>query len=200
MLVIGNLVLFLFLFYHATSINQLSKIEKKFSEKERLQDTMVNTYERTADGKIKCPHCDYTRPVKNMSSVCMHIKAKHSGAFKHKCSDCNYETAIKQNLENHILAKHPETSDKAQKELNCPCTDCQYVTHKKGQLRSHYILKHMSKQLEDITGKTEDGHLQCTHCGTLFPSKPAFVYHSINCFSNDIMENPEVRKGVGLVE
>jgi len=158
--------------------------------------TMKNNYERTPEGNIKCPHCDYNKPPKNMSSVCMHIKAKHSGAFKHKCEHCNYETAVKQNLDNHMLARHPIAP--AEKEFKCPHAECTYAAKKKGQLRSHYIIKHLTKELHDISGKTEDNGIQCTCCGSAFPSKPAFIYHSVNCFQPETLAVPEVRVGLGL--
>jgi hypothetical protein len=128
----------------------------------------------------------------------MHIKAKHSGAFKHKCEHCNYETAIKQNLDNHILARHPDTTVPITKEFKCPHEGCVYAANQKGQLRSHYILKHLTKELQDISGKTEDNAIQCTHCGSAFPSKPAFIYHSVNCFHPETLALPEVRLGLGL--
>ena len=159
---------------------------------------MKNNYERTPEGNIKCPHCDYNKPPKNMSSVCMHIKAKHSGAFKHKCEHCNYETAIKQNLDNHIQARHPIDPKRVIKEFKCPHEGCEYAAIQKGQLRSHYILKHMTAALHMITGKSDDNHIQCTHCGNPFPSKPAFIYHSVNCFPTELLSVNEVRKGLGL--
>lgn len=159
---------------------------------------MKNNYERTPEGNIKCPHCDYNKPPKNMSSVCMHIKAKHSGAFKHKCEHCDYETAIKQNLDNHILARHPNTATPVAKEFKCPHLNCTYAANQKGQLRSHYILKHLTKELHGILGKTEDGAIQCTDCSAIFPSKPAFIYHSVNCFPTTVLSVHEVRQGLGL--
>lgn len=159
---------------------------------------MKNNYERTPEGNIKCPHCDYTKPLKNMSSVCMHIKAKHSGAFKHKCEHCNYETAIKQNLDNHVLARHPDTTRPIIKEFKCSHQGCTYAANQKGQLRSHYILKHLTNEFAAILGKTEDGSIQCTHCNIAFPSKPAFIYHSVSCFPAEVLLVPEVRLGLGL--
>jgi DNA-directed RNA polymerase subunit RPC12/RpoP len=165
---------------------------------EIVSSTMKNTYERTPEGNIKCPYCDYNKPPKNMSSVCMHIKHKHSGAFKYKCNHCNFETAAKQNLDNHILARHPDITRITVKEFECPHESCTYAANQKGQLRSHYILKHLTKELHTIMGKTEDNQLQCTHCSSIFPSKPAFIYHSVNCFQAEVLAVPEVRLGLGL--
>ena len=157
-----------------------------------------NKYIYTADGNVQCPHCDFTKPKKNISTVHEHIKAKHSGTFKHKCNHCSYECAVKQNLSSHILSRHPEHSTKKQKEFVCPCTDCLYAANTRGQLRSHYLLKHLSDEVTAILGTTEEGQIICTSCGTDFKSKPAFVYHVVNCLSSTILARTEVQEGLGL--
>ena len=154
------------------------------------------TYIRTADGNVQCPHCDYIRPLKNISSVHEHIKAKHSGTFKHKCKYCVYESAVKQNLDSHILSKHPEHSEKKQKSHVCP--SCPYAANTKGQLRSHYLLKHLSSELNEMCGTTHEGQIMCTLCGVQFKSKPAFVYHAVTCLSPEVLDDPNVQEGLGL--
>ena len=156
------------------------------------------TYIRTADGNVQCPHCDYIRPAKNISSVHEHIKAKHSGTFKHKCKHCPYESAVKQNLDTHIMSRHPEHSIKKQKEHVCPSGGCEYAANTRGQLRSHYLLKHLSDQVQEMLGATQEGQILCTSCGLDFKSKPSFIYHTVNCLSADILANPEVQEGLGL--
>jgi hypothetical protein len=153
------------------------------------------TYIRTAD-TVQCPHCDYVRPLKNISSVHEHIKAKHSGTFKHKCKHCPYESAVKQNLDSHILSRHPEHSAKKQKEFVCP-SDCSYAANTRGQLRSHYLLKHLTHEVTTMLGE-KNGLIICTCCGSDFKSKPAFVYHAVNCLSPDLLAKDEVLQGLGL--
>ena len=94
---------------------------------------MVFTYERTANGDFKCPHCDFVKT--NQSTVHMHIVAKHSGTYKHKCKDCNYETSIKQTLDNHIAARHPDRLKEAPKEFEC--MDCDFKTTDVDQMLEH---------------------------------------------------------------
>ena len=126
----------------------------------------------------------------------MHIRAKHGGTFKHKCEHCTYETAVKQNLDNHINVKHPENTTPREKEFECP--SCPYESLTKGGLRSHFILKHLTKELNEFLGKTEKGEIQCTSCGELFKSKPAFVYHIVGCLPEDVKVRDECRVGLGL--
>lgn len=153
------------------------------------------TYIRT-DTTVQCPHCDYIRPIKNVSSVHEHIKAKHSGTFKHKCKHCNYESAVKQNLDSHILSRHPEHSMKKAKTHTCPSACCNYAANTKGQLRSHYLLKHLSDDVHALLETTQE--LQCTSCAVVFKSKPAFVYHAVSCLAPEILEKKEVQLGLGL--
>lgn len=154
---------------------------------------MTFEYLRTEAGEFQCPHCDFVK--KNQSTVHMHIRAKHSGAFKHKCQHCNYECPAKQTLDNHILAKHPEHTEEKVKEFVCPETSCQFESLTKAGLRSHYLLKHLSKEAHQFLGKTETG-IQCTHCGDSFKSKPSFIYHVVGCLPDDVKSSANAKKGL----
>jgi len=148
---------------------------------------MVFKYDRTPTGEFKCIHCGCIK--KNQSTMNMHYKANHMGTFKHKCKDCPYETSIQQNLDNHVLAKHPERVKDKPDPIECPYDGCEFKTHRKGGLRSHYLLKHMAVHIHTLLGKTEEGICQCTHCGLLFKSKPAFVYHVVGCLPPEVLTN-----------
>lgn len=148
---------------------------------------MVFKYDKTPDGDFKCIHCGCIK--KNQSTMNMHYKANHMGTFKHKCKDCPYETSMQQNLDNHILAKHPTRVKDKPDPIECPHEGCEFSTHRKGGLRSHYLLKHLTAHTHALLGKTEEGLCQCTHCGLLFKSKPAFVYHVVGCLPPDILTN-----------
>ena len=154
---------------------------------------MTFEYIRTETGEFQCPHCDFTK--KNQSTVHMHIKAKHSGAFKHKCEHCAYECPARQTLDNHMAAKHPDQLDQRVREFVCPHTTCCFQSLTKGGLRSHYLLKHLSGYTNKYLGKTEEG-IQCSHCGTDFHSKPSYVYHLVNCLPEEVRANPIIKKGL----
>jgi len=154
---------------------------------------MTFEYIRTADGEFQCPHCPFTK--KNQSTVHMHIKAKHSGTYKHKCEHCNYETNFKQALDNHINARHPEDTDNVSKEYVCP-EGCGFESLTKAGLRSHYLLKHLASEVAKFYGKKECGQIQCTSCGSEFKSKPSYIYHLVNCLSEEIKSIENVKKGL----
>lgn len=44
----------------------------------------------------------------------------------------------------------------------------------------------------------QNGQIICTCCGSDFKSKPAFVYHVVNCLPPELLANDEVRQGLGL--
>ncbi len=151
------------------------------------------TYIKTDNG-YKCPHCDYERVLQ--STVHMHIRAKHSGAFKQKCEHCPYETTTKTNLENHMVNKHPEEANKnAMKDLDCPC--CTYVCRTPPQLRSHYLLKHKTDAVNKLFIKNED-MISCEGCKKEFKSKAAFIYHVVSCLSEEEKASEKDKKGMCL--
>jgi hypothetical protein len=150
-------------------------------------------YERTDDGDYKCPHCDYTKT--NQSTVHMHIKAKHSGTFKHKCEHCDYETISKQNLDNHMICKHPNQSEPVAKDVTCP--SCDYKCRTKAHLRSHYLVKHMTKEVNDLMVKKNDS-IQCTCCQKDFPNRNGFLYHCVTCLPDSVAENHNHLVGLAL--
>lgn len=142
----------------------------------------VQKYTKTTDGLSCCPHCNFTGKV---STVSMHVRAKHSGAFKYKCEGCNYEASTQQILNNHIAAKHPDMLEQKPKDLQCPDQSCNYSCRTKGQLRSHYLLKHCTDIVKTNMSLTEESEIQCTCCGEAHASKPAYLYHLPKCVPAD---------------
>jgi hypothetical protein len=157
---------------------------------------MVYEYEKNADGDYVCLHCSAVK--KKQSTMHMHYKANHDGSLKHKCKDCNYETATKQSLDKHIQARHPEKAEKKANVFECPCSGCDYDSKNKAGLRSHYMIRHLSNEIDTYLGKNDDGDISCTACGVEFASKPAFIYHLVNCLPEDVLSRKEVRDGLGL--
>ena len=150
-------------------------------------------YERDSEGNFICTHCDCVKKLQ--STMHMHYKANHDGSLKHKCKDCNYETATKQALDKHITAKHPAAG---QKNKDFQCTDCSFACSAKAGIRSHYLLKHLTKEVNEYLGKNDDDKACCTRCGDDFASKPAYVYHLAACLPQEITQVENVKKCLGL--
>ena len=157
--------------------------------------TMVYQYIHREDGKIQCPHCEFANV--HQSTVHMHITAKHSGAFKHKCTKCSSEFAQKQLLTNHIQSKHPELLEKPVKSYNCPCSasGCTHTFLHKRQVRSHYLLKHCTKEMDTLFVKED---LSCSACKVKFNSKPHFTYHAVHCLPVELRRSKEIVEGLGI--
>ena len=159
---------------------------------------MPYEYVRLADGSFQCPHCEYTKTYQ--SAVHMHITAKHSGAFKHKCpaTGCLREFAQKQPLTAHIAASHPELLETPAAQYPCPHTGCNKEFRLKQQVRSHYMVKHRGAEIRKLLGTTDEGELMCTHCGKICNSMPAFTYHVVACLPAEIRNCDEIANGLGL--
>jgi hypothetical protein len=155
---------------------------------------MVYEYIKNEDGTFTCPHCNEVK--KNQSTMHMHYRSRHDGAYKHKCKHCQYETSTKQSLDKHTVAKHPEHAK--EKPKPCACPSCEFTSLSKGGLRSHYLLRHLGDQVKKYLGKNDQDEIQCTHCGTEFASKPAFIYHLGGCLPNDILSDKTHRLGLCL--
>lgn len=153
---------------------------------------MVYEYLKTEEG-YQCIHCNVIK--KNQPTMHMHYKANHDGALKHKCKECTYETATKQTLDKHIMAKHPDKAEEKPKLFECPT--CEFESLSKAGLRSHYLLRHLTKEVNKFFSKT-DNQISCTHCGTEFASKPAYVYHLVGCLPKEVLSKRDVREGLGI--
>jgi hypothetical protein len=131
---------------------------------------MPSKYERTEDGLIKCPHCEYAR--EKMSTVTMHVRAKHAELVQKKVVQDVWE---------------------------CPCEGCSYSSDKKAGLRNHFVLHHLWNEMNELM-KEEKGvkGIACVDCKKVFNSRAAFVYHVPGCLPKEIQELQEVKKGCCL--
>lgn len=128
---------------------------------------MPFTYIKRDDGLLQCPFCDYAK--ERMSTVHMHIKAKHTDEPKPKAK---------------VL------------DLGCPC--CEFKCKQVPQLRSHYITQHLPNALNDLMGPTDKDQLTCTKCECQFKSRAAFMYHCVKCLPDSVKESACDRIGLCL--
>ena len=153
-------------------------------------------YIRTADGKYKCPFCDYVK--ERQTTVHMHIKAKHSETFEFECNFCDYQTNIKQNLDNHMKAKHLDEVNEAIAIFECPKDGCNFACKTKAHLRSHFLLKHLANLVNSFIKKNESENISCVCCKESFKSKPAFTYHIVKCLPGPVKKDSINKAGLGL--
>jgi transposase len=127
---------------------------------------MPSKYERTEDGLIKCPHCEYAR--EKMSTVTMHVRAKHAESVSKRVIQDSYD---------------------------CPCEGCSYKSDKKAGLRNHFILNHLWCELNELLKEVKGAGFECVDCKKQFKSRAAFVYHVPGCLPEDLRVLEEVQKG-----
>ena len=130
---------------------------------------MPFSYIKREDGLLQCPFCDYAK--ERMSTVHMHIKAKHT----------NEPKPVMKELD-----------------LGCPC--CAFTCKQVPQLRSHYVTQHLTSALNTLMGNTlpKGANLVCTECKVQFKSRAAFMYHCVKCLPESVKECAADRIGLCL--
>nr|CAI5821517.1 unnamed protein product [Callosobruchus analis] len=119
-----------------------------------------------------CIHCNAV--FKRKRSLDDHIVRKHPDfiAFVsskiHECTHCSYKTAMKANLNHHML-KHPETADSYR---YIACVHCNATYKTKKSLDDHTIRKHP----DSITCITSKVH-KCAYCTYKTTVKGHFTEH-----------------------
>nr|CAI5821520.1 unnamed protein product [Callosobruchus analis] len=114
-----------------------------------------------------CIHCNAV--FKRKRSLDDHIVRKHPDfiAFVsskiHECTHCSYKTAMKANLNHHML-KHPETADR--------CLHCEATFKRKTGLDNHVIRKH-PHFIASVSSKMHE----CTYCTYKTTMKSNFAKH-----------------------
>jgi len=56
----------------------------------------------------------------------------------------------------------------------------------------------MAEQVKTYFGKTDQDEISCTHCGTEFASKPAFIYHLAGCLPTELVSDSKHKVGLAL--
>ncbi|CAH1974856.1 unnamed protein product [Acanthoscelides obtectus] len=118
----------------------------------------------------QCAHCTYKTTFK--SSLARHM-LRHPGAKStHKlsvCIHCNKTFINKQNLNDHIIKKHPEHIASVSSKIY-ECKYCAFKTMTKG-----YLTRHMGKHpgAEGYALKT------CLHCNAAFKSRKTLDNHTV---------------------
>nr|CAI5821519.1 unnamed protein product [Callosobruchus analis] len=121
-----------------------------------------------------CIHCNAV--FKRKRSLDDHIVRKHPDfiAFVsskiHECTHCSYKTAMKANLNHHML-KHPETADSYR---YIACVHCNATYKTKKSLDDHTIRKHP----DSITCITSKVH-KCAYCTYKTTVKGHFTEHML---------------------
>lgn len=143
-------------------------------------------YIRT-DTCFQCPHCEFTSPLDNQSTMHYHMK-KHDNFLPHKCKHCNMRFLQKSLLDFHITARHSNDA----KKIPCPCETCKYEDLRKGNVVIHFLRMHLKDCIAEIQqpSQQEGCVAHCVMCNASFTNMTGFLYHASNCIS--VPENHEM--------
>jgi hypothetical protein len=127
-----------------------------------------------------CPHCDFTCPLENQSTMHYHLK-KHDNFLPHKCKECGMRFLQKSLLDFHMAARHTADTQKIQ----CPCADCNYADLRKGNVVIHFLRIHLKDLVSQIQKPAqEEGCVaHCAVCNASFKNTTGFLYHASNCIT-----------------
>nr|CAI5821518.1 unnamed protein product [Callosobruchus analis] len=134
----------------------------------------MRKHSKAVSSVCTCIHCNAV--FKRKRSLDDHIVRKHPDfiAFVsskiHECTHCSYKTAMKANLNHHML-KHPETADSYR---YIACVHCNATYKTKKSLDDHTIRKHP----DSITCITSKVH-KCAYCTYKTTVKGHFTEHML---------------------
>ena len=121
---------------------------KKYSKAEtakmlKVTYSAITNWANSGKKSFKCSRCgkklcDSTRLKKHERYACKGVKyveKNKNGDGKYACSQCNLQTPLMSNLEEHIKSYHGREK--------YPCDQCDQIFNLKGSLRHHRIYRHI---------------------------------------------------------
>ena len=184
--------------------------QKKLNRKEGLKcvehmsaksrETLV--YKRDDSGHLLCERCGFkpkatvTHPFGNPSTMHYHMK-KHINDFPYECSICKSGFPQKQNLVNHMKARHPDHLKEKENMFKCPINGCKFQSITKGNCLIHCARRHYSDLVESHLEISLDGAGKVYHCSCCsakeYKNATGFYHHILKCLITfGHMNNDEV--------
>jgi hypothetical protein len=159
----------------------------------------MTTYVYTRDdaGHLYCECCGFKpkaterHPYGNPSTMHYHMK-KHTNDFPYECSVCKSGFPQKQNLINHMKARHPNHLKEKDTDFKCPMNGCTFRSVTKGNCLVHCARRHFDEIVDSYLEIKEVNDVKTHHCLCCvkdFKSPTAFYYHILKCLNTyDLLE------------
>ncbi len=155
------------------------------------------SYKRDESGHLFCDRCGFRpksterHPNGNVSTMHYHMK-KHVNDFPYECTICKTGFPQKQNLLNHMKARHPDRLKQRENMHKCPMEGCQFESITKGNCLIHCARRHFSELVDshlELIAENEKKLYHCDCCVKNFKSPTAFYYHILKCLTTaDLLE------------
>ena len=155
-----------------------------------LKERETLDYKKDENGHLLCERCGFKpnatkcHPKGNPSTMHYHMK-KHTNDFPYECSVCKTGFPQKQNLLNHMKARHPEHLKEKENMFHCPINGCSFQSITKGNCVIHCARRHYSELVENHLemSQTEKSKIyHCSCCGTKeYKNATGFYHHILKC-------------------
>lgn len=144
-------------------------------------------YKRDESGHLICERCGFKpkpterHPKGNPSTMHYHMK-KHTNDFPYECSICKSGFPQKQNLVNHMKARHAEHLKEKENAFKCPIPNCSFQSITKGNCLIHCARRHFDEIVSnhlDLCCEEDEKIYRCCCCGEKEYKNPTGFYHHI---------------------
>lgn len=144
-------------------------------------------YKRDESGHLLCERCGFKpkaterHPKGNPSTMHYHMK-KHTNDFPYECSICKSGFPQKQNLMNHMKARHADQLKEKENAFKCPIKNCSFQSITKGNCLIHCARRHFDEIVSnhlDLCIEENEKIYRCCCCGEKEYKNPTGFYHHI---------------------
>lgn len=151
----------------------------------------TNEYKRDENGHLFCECCGFKpkptgkHPFGNPSTLFYHMK-KHTNDFPYECSVCKSGFPQKQNLLNHMKARHPNHLKEKTNHFKCPIDGCSFQSVTKGNCLVHCARRHFDEIVDSYLEVQENNDVKTHHCLCClkdYKSPTAYYYHVLKCLT-----------------
>ncbi|XP_062863485.1 zinc finger protein Pegasus [Trichomycterus rosablanca] len=138
---------------------------------------LVDGFERTYDGKLKCRYCNYA--TRGTARLIEHIRI-HTGEKPHRCHLCPFASAYERHLEAHMRS---HTGEKPYK-----CDLCSFRCSDRSNLSHHRRRRH---KILPMKGSRSAPLSHCRPIGALAKRGGAFLYGRKKEAAKNLPASPE---------
>nr|XP_036876958.1 zinc finger protein Pegasus-like [Manis javanica] len=147
---------------------------------------LVDGFERTFDGKLKCRYCNYAS--KGTARLIEHIRI-HTGEKPHRCHLCPFASACERHLEAHMRSHTGEKPYKCELCSFC-CSDRSNLPHHRRRKHKMVPIKGMPQSSSPTSPEPRPSHTQRNCSPVAGPSSELSAHTSTPSIGNSQPSTP----------